>query len=73
MGIYMASATTRTVGTSGLSQSRYVTLPRGWCNGSGVDRGTRVKVLTNRVLVVLPPGADRELATVLRLMKRGSL
>lgn len=69
----MPGKTERVVGANGASQSRYVVLPRSWCEGTGVRKGSRVSVLTNSVLVIVPPRCDRETETVLRLMREGSL
>jgi hypothetical protein len=54
-------------------RQRLVNLPKGWCDGIGVARGTQVEILASRVLVVVPPTAGREAALVLRLMRGGSL
>lgn len=52
---------------------RLVTLPKGWCEGVGVGKGTRVEILAGRILVIAPPGTEKESATVLRLLREGVL
>ncbi len=52
---------------------RLLTLPKSWCEGVGVGKGARVEVLAGRVLVVAPLHEFEAVATVLRLMREGSL
>jgi hypothetical protein len=52
---------------------KLVNLPKGWCDGIGVGKGTKVQVLASRVLVIAPPNAGQEAALVLRLMREGTL
>jgi hypothetical protein len=52
---------------------KLVNLPKSWCDGIGLGRGTSIEVLASRVLVIVPPGALAEAQTVLRLMREGVL
>jgi hypothetical protein len=54
-------------------RQRLVNLPKGWCDGIGVRRGSKVEVLARRILVIVPPGGAQEASLVLRLMREGSL
>ena len=69
----MPGKTSRSVGTNGRSQARYVVLPRAWCEASGVDKGSRVEVLYDGVLIVLPPDRRSSAPEILRLMREGLL
>lgn len=64
----MPGRTERRVGANGRSQSRYVVLPKVWCEGTGIGKGSHVELLFDGVLVVVPPGmnavANRVLATL---------
>ncbi len=64
----MPGRTERRVGANGTSQSRYVVLPRAWCDGTGIGKGSSVELLFDGVLVVVPRGmraaARRVLATL---------
>ena len=64
----MPIRTTRKVGVLGKSESRYLTLPRSWCEGSGVLPGADVEIFADGILVVVPPGmqgaAERILAVL---------
>ncbi len=52
----MAGKTERKVGTVGPHESRYITLPRDWCDLTGVKKGTHLDLLFNgRILLVFPP------------------
>ena len=63
----------RAVGAIGESKSNYVVLPRDWCRGIGLEKGARVELLFNHVLVVVPPRERRTAESVLRLMREGRL
>jgi hypothetical protein len=69
----MPGRESRRVGEIGAGQSRYLILPKPWCDGSSVDKGTEVDLLYNGVLVVVPPGNGRTATEILRLMRDGSL
>jgi hypothetical protein len=64
----MPGKTSRTVGISGTSQARYVVLPRAWCDGTGIRKGSRVEVLYDGVLVVVPPGMEGAAGRLLRAL-----
>lgn len=34
-----------------------VTLPRTWCQGNGVSKGTEIDIWFGTILIVAPPGA----------------
>lgn len=64
----MPGKTTRRVGQTGTSRSRYLTLPRAWCDGTGIAKGTSVDVLYDGVLIVIPLQLRRTLReTLVRL------
>jgi hypothetical protein len=71
MDICMPARTTRKIGTLGLSQSRYVILPRSWCDGTGIGKGSRVELLSDGVLVVVPPGMRGAAGRVLAALHGG--
>lgn len=52
---------------------RLLYLPKSWCDGVGLDGGTRVEIVAGRALVVLPPNSGELTERVLRLMREGSL
>lgn len=43
-----------------VGHSWVVAVPDGWAEFLGIKRGTKVKVLANGVLVILPPNASPE-------------
>jgi hypothetical protein len=61
-----------TVGRPG-SVQRLLYLPKSWCDGIGLEGGTRVEIVAGRALVVLPPDSRELVERVLRLMREGSL
>jgi hypothetical protein len=65
----MTGKTERRVGEIGSGHSRYVILPRMWCDGSGITRGTRVSVLFDGVLVIVPPRMGRAAERILAAMR----
>lgn len=69
----MPGMETRRIGEIGSGQSRYLILPRAWCDGSLVRPGTEVQLLYDGVLVVVPPSRKAAGARILRLMGAGSL
>ncbi len=46
-------------------------LPKGWCDGVGIEKGTPVEVVAGRVLVVVPPTLHGETARIVKLMMEG--
>lgn len=40
--------------------SRVLVLPPDWCRGTGVDRGSWVEVRYGTLLLVVPPGKERD-------------
>lgn len=44
-----------------VGNSWVIAVPDGWAEFLGIKRGTRVKVLANGALVVLPPNASPEM------------
>lgn len=57
--VRMVAKTIRTVSTSGPS-SRVIPLPPDWLKGSGIDKGTRVEVRYGNLLLLVPPGRERD-------------
>jgi len=58
----MVAETTHRIGSSGSPRSRVLHLPLSWCDGLGLEKGDRVDLVFDDVLVVIPrktPQADR--------------
>lgn len=66
----MPGRTERRVGANGASQSKYVVLPKVWCEGTGVGKGSRVELLFDGVLVIVPPGMGGDATRVLAALHR---
>ncbi len=53
-------------------RSRHLVLPRAWCDGTGVEKGTQVTLLYDNVLIVLPPSVtETEIRRLLGFMQSG--
>jgi hypothetical protein len=67
----MVESDTRTVGGIGRDgNQRTLTLPKAWCDGTGIAPGTRLRIAYDRVLVVIPPDLDLEADRVVRILNR---
>ena len=67
----MPGKTERRVGANGWSQSRYVVLPKVWCDGTGIVKGSYVELLFDGILVVVPPGMKAAANRVLDALHGG--
>jgi hypothetical protein len=68
----MPGRTERRVGANGASQSRYVVLPKVWCDGTGIGKGSHVELLFDGILVVVPPGMKAAASRVLAALHGGA-
>jgi hypothetical protein len=68
----MPGSVERKVGVSGDHGTRFVTLPKAWCDAMDLGPGTPVRLLFENVAVIVPPGREAEGRRVLALLKEGA-
>jgi hypothetical protein len=69
----MVESTSRIVSATGPNKTqRVVTLDRGWCDGAGVVGGTKVRILYDRVAVIVPPDLAEDADRILRVLNSRS-